>query len=75
MRQARVAEVHVVVDDARQQVAAGGVDGFVARGGEGFAVGQYFGDAALVGDDYGALYGLSLVDDEGVVDEGTFHVC
>lgn len=75
VRQARVAEVHVVVDGAWQQVAAGGVDGFVARGGEGFAVGQYFGDAALVGDDYGALYGLSLVDDEGVVDEGTFHVC
>ena len=39
VRQARVAEVHVVVDGTRQQVAAGGVDGFVARGGEGFAVG------------------------------------
>ena len=75
VRQARVAEVHVVVDGTRQQVAASGVDGFVAGGGEGFAVGQYLGDAALVGDDHGALYGLSLVDDEGVVDEGTFHVC
>ena len=75
VRQARVAEVHVVVDGARQQVAAGGVDGFVTGGGEGFAVGQHLGDAALVGDDHGALYGLSLVDNEGIMDEGTFHVC
>lgn len=73
--QAWVAEVHVVVDGTRQQVAASGVDGFVARGGERFAVGQHLGDTSLVGDDHGALYGLSLVDDEGVVDEGTFHVC
>ena len=72
VRQSGVAEVHMVVDDAGQQAAAGGVDGLVARGGEGPAVGQYLGDAP-VGDDEGALLALSLVDDGCVVYQGSFH--
>ena len=70
--QARVAEVHVVVDDARQEQAARGIDGLVARGGEGAAVCQYLGDAAVL-DDEGALLARALVDNLCVMYQGSFH--
>ena len=73
VRQAGVTEVYVVVDDAGHQVAARGVDGLVAGGGEGLPVGQYLGDAAVF-DDEGALLARALVHDGCVVYQGSFHI-
>ena len=67
VRQARVAEVYVGVDDAGQQVAASGVDRFVAGHAGGSGAFDNFGDGVVL-DDERADERAALVDEGGVID-------
>ena len=68
-----VAKMHVVVDDAGQQVAACCIDYFFTRGGERFPVGENFGDASVFYH-YRTLDRLSFVDNRRVVYQRSFHI-
>lgn len=68
---ARLAEVHLVVDHSRQQIASGGID-LPA----GAAVFQAAGDAfdATVADQQIAFAYLPFVDHPGIADQQALHV-
>ena len=68
VRQPRVAEVHVLVDYAGQQVAVGGIDGLGAFGGFGLLSGQHAGDSFAFHED-SSPDDASLVDNACMLDE------
>ncbi len=71
MGKSGVAEVNVVVDDAGEDIATGGIEHLVG-GKFGFAVEafEYFGNALIVDDD-AAYEFTAFVDDGGVLDVNT----
>lgn len=70
--QARVTEMHVVVNDTWNEVTAVGVYLFVARAGRAFVCVKHFADD-FVFYDYGTGKAAAFVHDKGVVYPGTFH--
>ena len=68
-----IAKMYMVVDDARQQIASGGIYGLVTRGGERFPVGQYLCNAPVFYH-YGTFHGLSFVDNRSVMYQCSFHI-
>ena len=66
-------KMYMVVDDARQQIASGGIYGLVTRGGERFPVGQYLCNAPVFYH-YGTFHGLSFFDNRSVMYQCSFHI-
>ena len=73
MGKTRITKMHMVVDNAGQQVAACCINHFFTRGGKRLPVGKYFGDAPVFYH-YRALYALSFVDNRSVVYQCSFHI-